>query len=389
MTRKLVYDPLDFQTKTPVNIKSILHLELASYLTRLSYLSSFTDGGQIFNALVPADFPLKISMEEENENDISLVVNERLQDMTDGDLGYGEDIASFIIKKSKGIFQWAKFVAQTASEESEKKVSVVELRQIFENVPQDLGGLYKRLLTSCAKPRHTLKLFRWILFAMEPLSLEELREAITLSADMRHFSVSHLQQDPLYIADVENMPTVVNNLSQGLVEIQIHEGRQIAQFIHQSVPDYLTEFGLKLLEDVIPGELSGRGHFELSRSCLKYLRFPEIQAAWMVKARLTARALSTTPLSTVTWEQSPNLSMQEQSWINWMKKEIQHFTSPSVLLMSVVYESSFRQEPEWILRTTTDIHHYSIPTFSNTRVTRLLLTHFAMLKRNMESQRQI
>ncbi|KAL1639379.1 hypothetical protein SLS58_007960 [Diplodia intermedia] len=218
-------------------------------------------------------------MEDGNSNDISLVVNEKLHDMKAVDLGYGEDITSFIVKNSKGVFQWANFVAQTASEEAEKKVSVVELRQIFEDVPQDLEGLYERLLTNCSKPRHTLKLFRWILFAMEPLSLEELREAITLSADMHHSSVSDLQQDPLYIAEVENMPTVVNNLSQGLVEIQIHEERRIAQFIHQSVPDYLTEFGLMVLEDLIPGELSGREHFELSRSCLKYLKFPEIRTA--------------------------------------------------------------------------------------------------------------
>lgn len=72
---------------------------------------------------------------------------------------------------------------------------------------------------------------------MEPLSAEELREAIALSSDMDYSSVIQLHDDELYASHVEDMATVINDLSQGLAEVRLHEGRRIAQFIHQSVPD--------------------------------------------------------------------------------------------------------------------------------------------------------
>lgn len=55
--------------------------------------------------ILDTGFDLSIPMEETNENDISLVVNRKLQGMGSPDLGYGEDLASVIVKNSKGVFQ--------------------------------------------------------------------------------------------------------------------------------------------------------------------------------------------------------------------------------------------------------------------------------------------
>ena len=50
----------------------------------------------------------------------------------------------------------------------------------------------------------------------------------------------------------------------------------VVQFIHQSVKDYFLEGGLQIL-DSDSSDVIGRGHFSLSRSCIRYLGIEEIR----------------------------------------------------------------------------------------------------------------
>lgn len=95
----------------------------------------------------------------------------------------------------------------------------------------------------------------------------------------------------------------VKHLSRGLVEFQTRdlweqyepgmEGfDREAQFIHQSVPDYLMQhiFDGGQISSRTPMSLAAAGHFEISRSCLKYLTLRDIlDSAHLLRGPLSAR----------------------------------------------------------------------------------------------------
>jgi ankyrin repeat protein len=54
------------------------------------------------------------------------------------------------------------------------------------------------------------------------------------------------------------------------------EVRRVAQFIHQSVEDYLISSGLEKLDNYAKRSVVGRGHHSLLRTCIKYISMQEI-----------------------------------------------------------------------------------------------------------------
>ena len=80
----------------------------------------------------------------------------------------------------------------------------------------------------------------------------------------------------------KDMEIRVRHLSKGLAEFISYKGKSTVQLIHQSVSDFLIEKkGLELLyrsqDRASAGTLTGRAHFRLSRSCLKYLSMRELE----------------------------------------------------------------------------------------------------------------
>ncbi len=147
-----------------------------------------------------------------------------------------------------------------------------------------------------------VKLFQWVLFAGRPLSSQELREALAADKEMVCATVSHLRSHDCWVENLVRFETYVKHISRGLVEFQTREfweqhepgedwDREV-QFIHQSAADYVLEKFLKhaghyrcAFESQI-----GAGHFEISRSCLKYMILRDV----LDGARLSRGALSAT-----------------------------------------------------------------------------------------------
>ena len=78
----------------------------------------------------------------------------------------------------------------------------------------------------------------------------------------------------------------VRDLTKGLAEVReesnYYGGMRYAQFIHQSVSDYFIQNGLQVLDKGASGFESsvGRAHFQLSRSCIKYIAMEETKQAF-------------------------------------------------------------------------------------------------------------
>lgn len=161
-----------------------------------------------------------------------------------------------------------------------KRERYKEIKKIIQAIPSNLGELYKSLLEKVIDddlPR-TLKLIQWICFAKESLSLEELRIAIVVDMNTLYRSIRECQEDEHYANMDKEMARRVVNLFKGLAEVRKHNGKRVAQFNHQFVKDYVLQGGLQVLEKISSGSGAGRAHFQLSRSCIKYINMEEIMA---------------------------------------------------------------------------------------------------------------
>lgn len=72
----------------------------------------------------------------------------------------------------------------------------------------------------------------------------------------------------------------ITDLSKGLVEVKGRDDEQVAQFVHQSVSDYLIPNGLNLLTNkAVSDDVVHSAHSRLSRSCIKYIDMKEIPSS--------------------------------------------------------------------------------------------------------------
>ncbi|KAH7051368.1 hypothetical protein B0J12DRAFT_84762 [Macrophomina phaseolina] len=227
---------------------------------------------------LPSICRLVISMEKENSEDISRIVGSDLSsEFNEVD---AQVLEHEIIERANGMFQWATSVSKTVVDaRRELGQSVHVLKEKIGQLPMDLSDLYATLLDTLteAEKSQSVKLIRWILFAYKPLDIPALQHALVTDVDMSIRSSTQFPASP-YFFDVEK---AVGTLSRGLVEVREHDGRRIAQFVHQSVSDYLLHRGglQKIDGSTEEREVIGNGHYQLARSCIRYLLLEDLQHA--------------------------------------------------------------------------------------------------------------
>ncbi|KAL0262556.1 hypothetical protein SLS55_001524 [Diplodia seriata] len=230
---------------------------------------------------------LSVVVERENFHDIATHVesNWTLQELPESGK---RQLQEMIISKARGVFQWVSIVLDQLTRLRKKGKSTRQMMNAIRQVPQRLEDLYGSLLHGEDQEDmdQTIKLFQWVLFSARPLSMRELREALALDASMEFKSITAARASHAYVEREEDMPLVIKNLSKGLMQvIPLHQhdgiemiGQGRVEFIHQSVVDHLNNGGLDDLERPGRWTAASRGHYQLSRSCIKYLRMDEIES---------------------------------------------------------------------------------------------------------------
>lgn len=232
-----------------------------------------------------------VIVEEQNGKDIRRVIRRQLKEIQPEE--ERQQLDKEILMKAQGGFQWAVMVASMVTDDYAVGVNTESLRDRIRAIPQALEQLYAEILNGVpdSEKHQTLKLFEWVLFAGRPLVAQELREALVTDKDMACATVSGLRRHRDWTETVEGFERRVKHLSRGLMEFQTREvweqyepnGEDFnreAQFIHQSVPDFLQEGGISRIgvySIAIP-LLAGPCHFQLAISCIKYLMLSEVLA---------------------------------------------------------------------------------------------------------------
>lgn len=232
-----------------------------------------------------------VIVEEQNGKDIRCVIRKQLKEIQPEE--ERRQLEKEILMKAQGGFQWAVMVASMVTDDYAVGINTENLRDRIRMIPQALEQLYAEILNSIpdSEKHQTMKLFEWVLFAGRPLVAQELREALVTDKDMTCTTVADLRRHPDWSGTVEGFERRVKHLSRGLIEFQTREfweqyelnGEDFnreAQFIHQSVPDFLQEGGMGrmgIYSIPIP-LLAGPCHFQLGISCIKYLMLSEMLA---------------------------------------------------------------------------------------------------------------
>ena len=169
----------------------------------------------------------------ENDNDIAAYIQESSVPST---------VQMEISKKSGGSFQWVVLVLNQVLDLYNRGKSKAVLLRYVHAVPLELTKLYQRLIEEIDKETlpESLQLIQWICVAIRPLSLTELRFAMIVDVDTPFQTIRECQETEKFAETDEEMKRRIRDLSKGLAEIKTHQGKPIAQFIHQSVNDYVA-----------------------------------------------------------------------------------------------------------------------------------------------------
>ena len=227
---------------------------------------------------------IEISVEQKNAPDIDTYITRRIRAAVQNEKS-ATSIRRELIERSAGNFQWVVLVTPRVIQSYRNGKPLSDICTLIRRLPSELASLYEEIVRG-AEPddmRQALHLFQWICFTFRPLTLSELREATALDIHSPHTSLKESRTSGQYAETDEDMEKRVISLSQGLVEVETHGSERIVQFVHQSVMDFLLQQGFHLLFEQLPdeplkGSIIARGHFLISRACIKYISMDEVSA---------------------------------------------------------------------------------------------------------------
>lgn len=195
-----------------------------------------------------------------------------------------EYLASKAAEKSDGMFLWLHLL----SHELDPGENAKRLRRIVLEMPAEINDTYERdlekvqYLKTSQKVR-AIAILRWILFALRPLTVRELAEAIAMTlddfADTYPYDELPDSWEKGYV-DEQYVNSYIRRSCGSLVELRGHkENKPLAlhtvHFVHFSVKEYLLRSdhfsnGQSRLERICFPD-GGKEHNQLARLCLQYL----------------------------------------------------------------------------------------------------------------------
>lgn len=208
---------------------------------------------------VPTKLQLVLEEVDEHRQDLSTYV-EKL-DLEGGEL---VQMQHDIIAKSNGIFLWVVLVVKILQDDV-GRARFHAMQSTLRKMPKELPDLFKTIILRDDKHKDEFLLcLRWILYAWRPMTLKEWYFAMMAGVDGRLEWAEGVTD--------HRMETFLLSSSKGLAELT--KGKTItAQFIHESVRDYLIHQGG--LEEICDNRdsLQSLAHEQLKQCCLRGVTF--------------------------------------------------------------------------------------------------------------------
>ena len=129
-----------------------------------------------------------IKMQDENTGDISRFADDFLNrdlELTGEILGEARD---YITDNAHGVFIWVRLVKTELLSYAETGCRGSEILELLKGLPQELEKFYQRMFSKLEKGplrdiEDGVRLFEFVFFAVRPLTIEELRDALAVPDD--------------------------------------------------------------------------------------------------------------------------------------------------------------------------------------------------------------
>ncbi|KAF8527275.1 hypothetical protein BDD12DRAFT_73587 [Trichophaea hybrida] len=175
-----------------------------------------------------------IIMQNENEVDICSFARDFLKNLrlTGKTLREATD---YITKNAQGVFVWVSLVKAKLLTIVVRGGSEADILECLKELPRELEDFYKYMFDMLEKGdtkdiRDGIRLFRFVLFALRPLTILELRDALAIADDHNPSYERFLQSKP------REIDTRIEHCGGNFLEIKL-EG--IVQFMHQTAREFL------------------------------------------------------------------------------------------------------------------------------------------------------
>jgi hypothetical protein len=195
------------------------------------------------------------------------------------------ELKDHIVDRASGVFQWVNLVVLQIRRMHNDGASLKLMLNKVAKTPQQLDELYTQILGTVKDEEvsMTWRLLIWVCFASRPLTLDELRHAIVLDPEQPFASAKDYRDSDSMCDDIEGMERQMRSLSKGLVQTGAQGVEKTAEFVHQSVGDFLHRRGLQVLsgrmqhKTRVDVDVIGLAHEHLCTICLEFLFMEGIQ----------------------------------------------------------------------------------------------------------------
>ena len=207
---------------------------------------------------IPAGLKLILEDQQGHKEDLKEYVRSRLR-ASQGPLI--NQIRAQILGKAAGVFLWVVLVVEILNQEFQHgRMPAIQKR--LRELPERLGDLFKDILRRDGENIEDTKLcIQWILYAKEPLKLEEFYLAIWSGRPNKSLRVTK-----------DMIKRFIISSSKGLAEVSRSKNPS-AQFIHESVRDFLIkDNGLQALWPEAADNFESLSHESLRRCCYEHVR---------------------------------------------------------------------------------------------------------------------
>ncbi|CAN9344926.1 unnamed protein product [Alternaria alternata] len=203
---------------------------------------------------------LELDGEEGHREDIQFYLESELEI---GQSELTERIRAIIRKKASGVFMWVVLVIRILNKEYDHG-RIHTLWRTLQDIPSDLHDLLGDIVSRDLHSREDFLLcIRWVLFAEEPLTPEQLYAAILAGSEPREVP---RWDTNVFTRDVAQR--FVLSASRGLIEFTASEPQKV-QLIHESVRDFVLKDGLGDVWPDLRTNFRGESHEQLKRCCMK------------------------------------------------------------------------------------------------------------------------
>jgi hypothetical protein len=203
---------------------------------------------------------LIVEKQDEHDQDISKYVRYKLRVTNKG-------IEKQILDKAQHIFMWVVLVVEILNKAFDDG-QIRALQKKLHEVPSDLDEVFSNLLEKGNPDKQgTILMLQWVLFAVRPLSPEELYFAAMTGNDEEELGAWDRSE-----VDNKTIQRFITCTSRGLAQVRRGRDGDTVQFIHESVNDFLIRNRrLWKLDPALEPHAIGASHNRLASCCMSYI----------------------------------------------------------------------------------------------------------------------